>query len=182
MAADMKAAIAEAALKLLQEKQTKKLTVKDIVEKCHITRQAFYYHFEDIPDLFQWMLERGTERMLEECRNREDPEEALRYFFLVGINAGTHLKRGIESGYGREIGQLMIQYVYRFMEQLSEEAGLYQDCSRFRQKLLLRYHSEAVMGLLREWTEEDTKNLSQIVHEVYQIMAGAALPGAEKAV
>lgn len=53
MPAEMKALIAEAVLTLLMERKIKKLTVKDIVEQCHITRQAFYYHFEDIPDLFR---------------------------------------------------------------------------------------------------------------------------------
>lgn len=44
----MKEAIAEAARILLLEKKVRKLTVKDIVEECHITRQTFYYHFEGI--------------------------------------------------------------------------------------------------------------------------------------
>ena len=39
---DMKKNIAEAVLTLLMERHVKKLTVKDIVEQCHITRQAFY--------------------------------------------------------------------------------------------------------------------------------------------
>ena len=43
---DMKEVIASAARKLILEKKVKKLTVKDIVEECQITRQAFYYHFE----------------------------------------------------------------------------------------------------------------------------------------
>ena len=60
----MKQTIAQAAKTLLMEKNVKKLTVKDIVEECQITRQAFYYHFEDIPDLFRWMLERDTERTM----------------------------------------------------------------------------------------------------------------------
>ena len=38
---DMKEIIAEAARKLILEKKVKKLTVKDIVEECQITRQAF---------------------------------------------------------------------------------------------------------------------------------------------
>ena len=41
----MKEIIAEAARKLILEKKVKKLTVKDTVEECQITRQAFYYHF-----------------------------------------------------------------------------------------------------------------------------------------
>ena len=50
MPVDMKEVIAQAAMKLLIEKHAKKLTVKDIVEECHITRQTFYYHFADIPE------------------------------------------------------------------------------------------------------------------------------------
>ena len=170
MAADMKMAIAEAAMRLLRDKQTKRLTVKDIVEECHITRQAFYYHFADIPELFQWMLERGTERLLRECRIREDPEGALRYFFLLGINAGPQIRKGFRTSYGHEIGQLMDQYVYRFLEQFTEEAGLYQNCSVFQRKLALRYHSGGILGIFKGWSEEDTRNLSQIVHETYLFM------------
>ena len=53
MEKDMKKQIAEASRELLFEDQVKKLTVKAIVDKCKITRQAFYYHFEDIPDLLK---------------------------------------------------------------------------------------------------------------------------------
>ena len=44
MPADMKQIIAEATRALLTECRLKKLTVKDIVERCNITRQTFYYH------------------------------------------------------------------------------------------------------------------------------------------
>ena len=72
MAVDMKELIADAAKKLLIQKHIRKLTVKDIVEECHITRQAFYYHFEDIPDLLRWSLERQSQKILEECLALED--------------------------------------------------------------------------------------------------------------
>lgn len=39
MPADMKEAIAQAARTLLTAQHVKKLTVKDLVEQCHITRQ-----------------------------------------------------------------------------------------------------------------------------------------------
>lgn len=57
MAVDMKEKIAQETGRLLFDKKVKKLTVKDIVDACHITRQAFYYHFADIPELLQWMME-----------------------------------------------------------------------------------------------------------------------------
>lgn len=47
--------IVQAVERLLMQKKVKKLTVKDIVEECGITRQTFYYHFRDIPDLLKWV-------------------------------------------------------------------------------------------------------------------------------
>ena len=65
MSDDMKETIAEAAKYLIFKKQVRKLTVKDIVNECQITRQTFYYHFEDIPGLFRWILKQDEKQMLE---------------------------------------------------------------------------------------------------------------------
>ena len=97
MPVDMKKKIAEAALRLLTEKKARKLTVKDIVEECHITRQSFYYHFEDIPDLLRWVLEQGLERMMEETQAKENGEESIRYFFLMAVNAMPYVRNPITA-------------------------------------------------------------------------------------
>lgn len=117
MPIDMKDRIADAARRLITDKNVKKLTVKDIVNECHITRQAFYYHFESIPDLFRWTLEREMQKILQEMRAQETPEKGMRYFFLVVLNAAPYIKKGMQSNYREEFTQLMIQYVYRFFEQ-----------------------------------------------------------------
>lgn len=176
MAADMKNMIAEAAKRLLLDKKVKKLTVKDIVEECQITRQAFYYHFEDIPDMFRWVLERGTEQLVQEIRAQGDTEEGLRYFFLVAVNAHSLVKRGIQTSYRDEIEKLLEQLVYHLFEMAAESQNLYPDCSRSEFKLVLRYHSQAVMGILRGWTDEDTEHMDEIVHSVYLLLTGGITP------
>lgn len=40
---------------LLNERPLSKITVKDIVERCGINRNTFYYHFEGIPSLLETM-------------------------------------------------------------------------------------------------------------------------------
>ena len=172
MPADMKEAIAEAAMRLLTEKNTKKLTVKDIVEECHITRQAFYYHFEDIPALFRWMLEKGTQTHLEKLRLVDDPEQRLRQFFLMAVQVSPYIKKGLQSNYGTELEQLLTQYLYRLFEQIIDQEGLFQSCTRQQISFLLRYHTHAIMGLFREWTDNDTKNLDQIIHLTHLLATG----------
>ena len=175
MAIDMKVEIAEAARKLLMEKKVKKLTVKDIVDECHITRQAFYYHFEDIPDMFRWVLEKGAQ-LIREAGLGKDGEERLRYFMLMAINALPRVKKSIQTNYGDEIVRIITQQVYDLFEQTVEENNLYQQCSRSELKFILRYHSQAIMGILANWTEEDTKNLDKIVHQIYFIMTEGVSP------
>ncbi|MDP4121334.1 MAG: TetR/AcrR family transcriptional regulator C-terminal domain-containing protein, partial [Bacillota bacterium] len=51
-----KKALAESLKKLLKEKPLDKITVVDIVEDCEVNRQTFYYHFQDIYDLIDWIF------------------------------------------------------------------------------------------------------------------------------
>ena len=80
MPIDMKAAICRSASELLTKKRTKKLTVKDIVEECGITRQTFYYHFQDMDEVLEWTILEKSKQMLEQSIQAEEPEKALRVF------------------------------------------------------------------------------------------------------
>lgn len=178
MAADMKETIAQAAKRLLLERGVKKLTVKDLVEECRITRQTFYYHFEDIPALFRWMLEQDTARTMLEAKALENGEARLRYLFVVSLNAIPYVQKGIASPYRAELERFLSRYFQRLFEQVCEEEGLYQNCTHFEVGLILRYHSQAVLGLLWNWTEADTRNLDQIVHTVYRLITEGISPTA----
>lgn len=176
MPADMKETIAQAARTLLMTHRVKKLTVKNLVEQCHITRQTFYYHFADIPELFRWMLERQTEQMLREIQSKGDPEEGLRYFFAMASQLAPHIQRGMDSSYRAELEPMLRQYLQRFFFLLAENRQYYAQCSVAEVKIISRYHSLAVLGLLQEWTPQDAEQLDQIVHTVYHLMTDGIPP------
>lgn len=176
MAIDMKETIAEAAKRLLFEKNIKKLTVKDIVAECQITRQTFYYHFEDIPSLFQWTLEKNMNELLQEARALGDSEKGFLHCFLVAVNASPYVKKSMQTNYREELERIFTQYFYRLFAQIAESENLYQNCSRSELNLIIRYHSQAILGILRGWTEEDSEHLEQIVHLIYELIAGKISP------
>ena len=165
MPSDKKEAIAEAARRLIMEKQVKKLTVKDIVEECQITRQAFYYHFEDIPALFRWTLKRDGEKLVDEALAFQDPEQGLKYFFQIAINVAPYIKRGIQTNYGPELRQMLFEGCYRFFEQAALRENVAEKLPNGDIRLFLRYHCHGIIGILQEWTDEDTQNLDRIAHE-----------------
>ena len=67
-------AIVNACIQLLSEKPVNKITVKDIVERCGVNRNTFYYHFHDIPDLAEQMMEEiiKLNNDMEQVRNSVD--------------------------------------------------------------------------------------------------------------
>lgn len=48
---------------LLNEKPLAKITVKDIVERCGVNRNTFYYHFRDISDVVEYALLREVDKV-----------------------------------------------------------------------------------------------------------------------
>lgn len=172
MPVDMKEIIADAVEKLLFDKKVKRLTVKDIVAECNITRQAFYYHFEDIPELLRWILERNSEKMLQECFALGDAESALRYLMTMAISMRSHTQRGLKSNYGEEIEKLLREFTYRFSEKAMDKNGSYRHCSDLEKKWIIRYHSNALIGILMDWTDEDSKHMDENVHVIHQILQG----------
>lgn len=82
----------------------------------------------------------------------------------------------METNYRYELEKMLTQYAMRMFEQMCDEEDLYKNCSRFEVNLILRYHCRAILGLLRNWTEADTKNLDQIVHVTYRLITEGISP------
>ena len=51
-----KRAISAAMKELMAERSMEKIKIGDIVERCGINRQSFYYHFKDKYDLVNWIF------------------------------------------------------------------------------------------------------------------------------
>ena len=58
-----KEAIMEAFIELLDENPARRITVNDIVTRCGVSRNTFYYYFPDIPALVGELEARWTERV-----------------------------------------------------------------------------------------------------------------------
>ena len=51
---------------LLEEKAYSKITVNDIVSRCDVNRNTFYYHFQDIPSLMINSIEKWADGIIKE--------------------------------------------------------------------------------------------------------------------
>ena len=81
MATSTKESLGNALKKMLTIKPIDKITVKDLVEECGVNRQTFYYHFDDVYDLLEWVFEEDANRTLPQEILYENWRENVLTFF-----------------------------------------------------------------------------------------------------
>ena len=79
MAGKTKKMIISSFLELVNSnEQYDKITVTDLVEKCGISRQTFYYHFEDVDKMVSWLFKRQTETVCNDFATYKDCAKSAR--------------------------------------------------------------------------------------------------------
>ena len=78
-------AIKETFLALLEERPFSDITVKDIVEKCGINRNSFYYHFHDIPSLLGEIIAEQTEQLIRAYPSISSLDECFHVAFQFAL-------------------------------------------------------------------------------------------------
>lgn len=83
MSKKTKEALICAFLELIKEEEFDKITVTDLVEKCGISRQTFYYHFDDIQAMLEWAFDYETKKICDHQNpdNWEETEKKYIDFF-----------------------------------------------------------------------------------------------------
>lgn len=137
-------AIVETTMRLVEQKTVKKITVRDIVEACGITRNTFYYHFHDIYEVLEHALAAGFERIGEESERLEDFLAASFAFCVEYQKVLYNLYHSV--GYEPLADYLKKQVRQHLLGYLRSIRGAEED-----EKLLCVLCEEALVGTLMRW-------------------------------
>lgn len=168
-----KKAIANALKELLLEKRLNKITVSDIAEKCGINRQTFYYHFQDIYDLIEWICIEDTEQALKSSPTYETWQEG----FLAIFELAKKDKPFVTNIYRSAPLDHLQQYLYRLVEPLlksviSEAAEKYagrEDDVDF----VVKFYQYAFVGIMLDWVKNDmAEQPEEIIKRVNALICG----------
>ena len=72
-----KRALEQSLKNLLLKKPLNKITITDITEDCGINRMTFYYHFQDIYDLVEWVCYEDAKKALENKKTHDTWQQGL---------------------------------------------------------------------------------------------------------
>ena len=148
-----KEVLAQALREMMEVKPIDKITIKDLVEKCSLNRQTFYYHFDDVYDLLEWIFEQdATKSLPNEIVYERWREDVLCFFEFLYANRDFALNVYNSNSrlYMLKFYKEKLEWCVRgFAEIVSEGINI----SRGDFDFICEFYSQGIVGLISQWLD-----------------------------
>lgn len=170
-----KSAIIDAFWLLLEEKPYNKITVKDIVERCHMNRNTFYYHFHDIPELLEITIKNDADQIIQDYGRCGAPLESILCFIEHCNNrkkAILHIYRSVYREYFiNELDRIGLYIVNQYLNTVITDYALPEE----DKALLTRFYKCMFTGVLIDWLNQGMQyDLTRYAVRINTLFHGAA--------
>lgn len=151
-----KAEIVAAFGQLLDERPLNKITVKDIVDRCDINRNTFYYHFEDIPSLLKQTIENMAGQIIQTYSrfgSLMDCLTPLVKYAAAHKKAFLHIYRSTQrEAFLSSLDQISMYCVSKYVETVT--ADIFPASAPPEEKrLLTKYYKCTMVGVILDWLD-----------------------------
>ena len=153
MATTTKSDLAAALKKMMEIKPIEKITIKDLVEICGVNRQTFYYHFDDVYDLLEWIFEEDANRVLpNEVRYDQWREYVSMFFSYLYDNKSFAM-----NVYNSNSRLYMLRYLKGRLEECIRSfaaiASENMSIDRHDFDFVVEFYANGVIGLISQWMD-----------------------------
>lgn len=155
MAKFTKMAIVNTFVKILNEKPLSKITVKEIIEACEISRNTFYYYFEDIYNLVDYLFKKEIEKLQEITDTSDSLQEEAEIVLKFLIENKIALKHIYQSVKKDQIELYLFKALDKAMFDFVKNHFKDADVSESDIHFLARYHKYALTGFITDWLASD---------------------------
>ena len=158
---------------LAQEKNIDKITVQDIAYACKITRQSFYYHFQDIRAIIEYVLEDYLQNLLKKSEAFSNINEALKDFVESIGNYSNIINALMRSnGFSQQYEKLLNSTLQEYIKGIVDQKNLFHELTFSELKTVINFYSYALSGILIEYSGKKTFDSEKLVKHLHRIFTG----------
>ncbi|MBM7871631.1 putative dihydroxyacetone kinase regulator [Clostridium pascui] len=170
---ETKALLADSLIAMLKKKTLEKITVKDLVKDCGVTRQTFYNHFYDIYELVEWIYLRETEKALAENKDYDTWQQGF-YQLLISIrNNKVLVQNTCRSTNGDSLERYMYTVIFDQILAVVERQAAEMTVEQKHKDFIAHFYSLAFIALIFEWVRDGMKEKPEdIVDETAVLIKG----------
>lgn len=173
MSVNTKNLIVAAFFDLAKVKPLDKITIKDVVEACGITRQTFYYHFQDILDVIEWSLKQYSQPLIEKTLAAKNTRDAFRVMLSILEDNSAVIAHLIQSRKQEQVERLLLASVKGYFEALIPRQTVRSVWALDELETVLNFYSYAVIGVLLENAGRKNVDLDRLADQLDRLARGA---------
>lgn len=133
---------------MIEKRSLDKITVKDIVEACGISRQTFYYHFQDILDVVEWLMEKSLEKRIAESVDMENAEEALEKMITYSPKEKEIMANLLRSQHRAQVERVLIKTLRNYLFTMMKSRNLDVQIGTSDMDVLLDFWTFGIVGVI----------------------------------
>lgn len=179
MPVDMKQTIAETLAGLLEQKKIEKITVKELVDACHISRQTFYYHFQDIMEVVEYLMRQHLQQALEVSLAAPSPREAVKAMLTAGDREEALLRHLLSSQRREEVIGLLLRFTRAYFVEILHARAANVTFSAADVELAIHFYSYGIVGVLLDGLGKK-RDPDILADQIVRLLAGELLGTPER--
>ena len=161
--------------KLLSKKPLNKITVKDIVNDCKLTRQTFYYHFQDIYELLDWTYKNEIGHFLNDSQNNSWEKVINSILNYIRDNKSMFIYT-IQSVGREHFEQALYPDLYEFCKDKISKVSSKADIPGEKINFLANLQTITLTSIIVQWANNGMKeNPDEIVKMLGKTLSSATL-------
>ena len=172
MPSDTKQAIAAAFAQISQKKPVDKITVKDLVEHCGISRQTFYYHFQDILDVMEWSIRQLLQKAMDNGLHMPSEAEAIEEFIIVATTYGDVLLRLLNSQKREQVESFFVTAMSTCIQQFIIARKPDWKFSHADWTMVLRFYACGMTGVILDLCRKKDVDYKQLSVQLAELLSG----------
>ena len=167
MSQTTKRALATSLKNLLKEKPLDKITVVDIAEDCEVNRQTFYYHFQDIYDLIEWIYTSEALKVIGDKKTYATWQDGFLHIFEYVEKNKDFVLNTYHSVSREHLETFLYQETYQLLWDVVEELARPFSVREEDKAFIANFYKYGFVGLILEWISKGMKeDPKKIIHRL----------------
>lgn len=181
MAQTTKKALAASLKRLLKVKTLDKVTVTDIAEDCEVNRQTFYYHFQDIYDLIEWIYTNDADKALDGKKTYDTWQQGFLQIFEYVQENKAFVINTYHSISREHLERFLYNETYHLIMDVVEEQAAGMNVREDDKAFIADIYKFAFVGLMLEWVGKGMKEEPEkIIGRLSLLMEGTITNALER--
>ena len=144
--------------------------MKELVTLCGISRQTFYYHFEDVLDVVDWWTRQGAQQLMEQSMRTEDPHETLRLFVNYTNDHRQTLQHLLASRWREQLERQFVQVFTTYLQDMLHRMHPNLAMSPADEEAFLQFYACGISGLLIQQPLRTNAEKETLVNQLYWLL------------